>query len=216
MALPLGSAHWASSGCQLSLRGSKVFGATVGVSQPWEGGARLPIPLPPRSTRALTCPVSPPPHPARASGSESQPGQGQSPPVVCSKWQSRRVWLGGPGEGDGHWAPPRAASPSPHLGWCPACVWEHRRSQKAGRPGRGDLGAALGYHLRHGGPSASWDNRAVIPEGPLRRGCPEHLCQVWLPRGRRAPSPPVPGAVETGPAPHVCPRVGTRLVHGDP
>lgn len=214
MALPLGSPHWVSSGRQLSLRGSKVFGATVGVSQPWEGGARLPNLLPPRSTKPLTCPVSPPP-PACLGASLSQV---RDKALLLSVPSGRAAGCGRAGQEKEMATGPRPVQPAPRLtsGWCPACVWEHRRSQKAGRPGRGDLGAALGYHLRHGGPSASWDNRAVIPEGPLRRGCPEHLCQVWLPRGRGAPSPPVPGAVETGPTPHVCPRVGTRLVRGDP
>lgn len=210
MALPLGSPHWVSSGRQLSLHGSKVFGATVGVSQPWEGGARLPNPLPPRSTKPLTCPVSPPTPPRAWERVSARPGTKPScclfrvaePPGVAGRARRRR-WPLGP-------APCSRPLASPRAGARPAS------GNTGGARRRGDLGAALGYHLRHGGPSASWDNRAVIPEGPLRRGCPEHLCQVWLPRGRGAPSPPVPGAVETGPTPHVCPRVGTRLVRGDP
>lgn len=206
MALPLGSPHWVSSGRQLSLHGSKVFGATVGVSQPWEGGARLPNPLPPRSTKPLTCPVSPPA--PRVSGSESQPGQGQSPPVVCSEWQSRRVWPGGPGEGDGHWAPPRAAGPSPHLGLVPGLRLGTQAEPEGGetwarRPGRGSrVPFASRWSQRLLGQSGSDSGRpseeglpgAPVPGvAPQRAWCTFATCPRSRGNGPHAPRVPARG-----------------------
>lgn len=90
-----------------------------------------------------------------------------------------QVWPGGLGQGEG----PLRPSPCSPSGPLPAGPWECGGAQVR----------LTGHPLHHRGPSSSWDNWAVIPEGPERRDSQSTCARCGIQEGV-AHLHPQPGA----------------------